>query len=631
MPTQRHILAGALVVITMVAYYPVIRNGGFIWDDDQYLELNRTLQTAEGLRRIWFEPGATPQYYPLVFTTFWLEYQLWELRPAGYHVVNVLLHAFNAVLLWGVLSRLSLPGAWFAAAVFALHPVQVESVAWISERKNVLSGFFYLSASWAYLRFRHGFFSRPSPTESSNTEASAPYVHSRWFRYGLVIALYVAALFSKTVTCSLPAAILLVLWWKRGRITRDDLLTVLPMFVLGLAFAAITVWMEKEHVGAEGKEWDLSVLDRVLIAGRALWFYAGKLVWPVDLTFIYPRWQIDPSAWRQYVFPVAALGVVIVLWLGRHRLGRGPLVAVLYFAGTLLPALGFINIYPMRYSFVADHFQYLASIGLIALAASTVASASQNMSLRAERVGLAAGVATLGVLGCLTWRQAGVYENLVTLWTDTIRKNPACAMAHYNLGKLYLQRGRYAEAEKHLAESVAIRPDLADGHSEWARLCQEQGRYDDAMRHIADALRIDPHHAPSLLSYGVALAEQGKSVEAIQKFNELLQLNPNNALACYNMGLVYVRLDNTEEAVRFLTRAVEADPGLAVAYADLGRLQLRQGRIREAVEILSRGLALRPRDSHYRDLLGQALRAAGRFDDAADQFREAERLRAIGL
>ncbi len=346
------VCAFVLVLITLLAYQPVWR-AGFIWDDDFYVTNNTPLHTVDGLWGIWFKPGTTIQYYPLVFTSFWAEYHFWGLQPLGYHLVNVLLHALNAILLWRVLQQLKIPGSWWAAAIFALHPVSVESVAWITERKNVLSGFFYLLAVLAYLRFR-------PLTDRESARAGD------WRYYPLVLALFLCALLSKTVTCSLPAVLLLLVWWKNGRVERRDVLATAPLFVLGVASGFMTTWMEKHSVGANGAEWALSFVQRCLVAGRALWFYTGKLFWPRNLTFIYPHWEINAGVWWQYAFPVAALAVLIALWRVRSRIGRGPLVAVLFFAGTLVPALGFFDVFPFRYSYVADHFQYLACIGLIA-------------------------------------------------------------------------------------------------------------------------------------------------------------------------------------------------------------------------------------------------------------------------
>jgi hypothetical protein len=318
--SKQWLLATAIIFLTFLVYQPVW-HASFVWDDDFYVTDNPSLKTVDGLRSIWCDLKTTRQYYPVTVSTLWAEYHIWNLHPLGYHLVNVLIHALNAILLWRVLRKLGLPGSWLAAAIFAVHPVTVESVAWISERKNVLSCLFYLLAVLAFLRFR------------PLTDAKAGRTWD-WRFYPVMLAAFLCALLSKTVTCSLPAALLLVVWWKTGRIKKRDALAMAPLFVLGAALGLMSKWEEQHLVGAGGAEWALSSLQRCLLAGRALWFYAGKLFWPRDLTFIYPHWQIDTGAAWQYLFPLAFAVVVLALWKLRSRIGRGPLAAVLFFAGT---------------------------------------------------------------------------------------------------------------------------------------------------------------------------------------------------------------------------------------------------------------------------------------------------------
>jgi hypothetical protein len=436
------IWAGVIILMTLVAYIPAMQ-GGYIWDDDVHVTDNSTLRTPDGLRRIWFELGAVPQYYPLVHTTFWVEYHLYQLEPFGYHLVNVLLHAFNAVFLWLVLRYLGIPGAWLAAAFFALHPVHVESVAWVTERKNVLSSFFYLAAVLAYLRFVD--FERESESSFDSDKEHHLWLNNTrhpWLFYALALFLYLCALLSKTVACSMPAAILLILWWKKTRVKWRDILALIPFFTVGVGLGLVTVWMEKYHVGAQGKEWALSFVDRCLIAGRALWFYASKLVWPHKLIFNYPRWQIDSGVWWQYLFPLAVLGVIFILWLLRSRITKAPLVAVLFFAGTLVPALGFFDVYPMQFSFVADHFQYLASIGLIVLFAAGIMTVLRRLDPLPSKIGCAACLAVLFVFAFCVWQQGKIYGDSEALYRDTISKNPDAFMPHNNLGNVLFAQGK---------------------------------------------------------------------------------------------------------------------------------------------------------------------------------------------
>lgn len=251
---------GLIVGFTIVAYLPAL-DCGYIWDDDLYVTANTRLHDLNGLRRIWFEPTSGPQYYPLTFTTFWAEYQLWQLRPLGYHLGNVLLQAANGVLVWIVLRRLRVPGAWLAGAIFSVHPVHVESVAWITERKNVLSGVFYFTSLLAYLRFAG--LDPPTGDRPATNQ-------SHW--YWLALTLFACALLAKTVACTLPVAIVLLIWWKRGRIAGSDVVQLVPFFGLSLAMGLATSWVERSHTGAVGEEYSFTLVERCLIAGRIVWF-----------------------------------------------------------------------------------------------------------------------------------------------------------------------------------------------------------------------------------------------------------------------------------------------------------------------------------------------------------------------
>jgi Tfp pilus assembly protein PilF len=540
--TNRLLWTLALVTLVCLAYLPAM-SAGFIWDDDNYVTHNSALHNVAGLRAIWTDPRSTPQYYPLVHSLFWIEYQAWGLRPAGYHVVNILLHAANAILLWRLLAMLKIPAPWMAAAVFALHPVHVESVAWITERKNVLSGFFYLAAAITYCRFAF-------PSDATVGQSI------RWRSYALSIFCFVAALLSKTVTVTLPAALLLIVWWRRGRISIRDAWPLLPMLVIGIPFSMMTVWLERHHVGAIGADWQFTFVDRFLIAGRALWFYAGKLVWPTPLIFIYPRWQIDSTAWWQFAFPLSAIGVII--FLARRGRLTGPLVALLLYAGTLFPALGFFDIFPMRYSFVADHFQYLASIGLIVLAVASGHGLMQRMQTP-WLPRLVAGL-VLGILMAMTWRQSGIYRDRETLWRDTLAKNPSCPMAHHNLGNVLVEQGRLVEA------SIEFRR----------------------------AIQLDPGDTLARLNLANVRSEQGRFGEALEQFELILKLDPREARAHYNMANVLDRLQRQEEAERHYRQALEIAPTHPEARLNLATLMMQQGRWNQAEVELRELLRISP-------------------------------------
>src|SRR6266487_2081695 len=381
-----------LASVTILAYRPAW-HGGYLWDDDAYVTNNELLTAPDGLRRIWFSFESPSQYFPLVYTTFRIERALWGLTPAGYHVVNVLLHVANALLVWRLLARLRVPGAWLAGAIFALHPVQVESVAWITERKNVSMGFFFLLTLLAWVEFLHRRTTR------------------RWGLYLLALVLYALALLSKTTACTLPAALLLILWLQKKPITKGRLVQVVPFVMLGIAMGLLTVWWERYHQGTRGPLFALGPIERILIASRAVWFYLGKLFWPSNLTFIYPRWTVTPSSPFDYLPLLGIAGLCSAICLTRRYFGRGVEVAMLFFAATLSPVIGFIMLYTFRYTFVADHYQYLASIGPIALASAGVATLATAFKESRHFI-FGAGICILVALAMLTWRQSTMYADI---------------------------------------------------------------------------------------------------------------------------------------------------------------------------------------------------------------------------
>jgi hypothetical protein len=369
----------AIALLTAIAYMPAW-HGAPVWDDDAHMTAE-ALRSADGLTRIWTELGATQQYYPLTHSLFWLQDQLWGQHTTGYHLVNILLHILSAGLVGLILTRLKAPAPWAVAAVFAVHPMQVESVAWISELKNTLSGTFALAACLVYLRFDE----RPTPR---------PYV--------IASTLFVCALLSKTVTAMVPVGLLAILWWQHGRLdVRRHVMPLAPWLAAGAASGLFTAWIERTVIGASGSAFDYSLIERGLIAGRALAFYATTLIWPAGLSFNYPRWTISSGAWWQFAFPLAVLVASVAAWHSRTR-SRAPLAGLCWFAALLFPALGFFNVYPFRYSFVADHFQYLASLGLLTVLVGLLAT-----RLPRPLNNQAALAAVLALpLAFLTWQQS---------------------------------------------------------------------------------------------------------------------------------------------------------------------------------------------------------------------------------
>lgn len=441
-------------------------------------------------------------------------------------------------------------------------------MAWITERKNTLSGLMYLLALLSWLRFE-GF----GPGQGAGRAAPASRGSLRHYFWAL--AFFTLALLSKTVAASLPAAVLLILWSKRGLAGRD-LVLVSPMVAMGAAAGALTSWLEKAQVGAVGADWALSLAERFLIAGRALWFYAVKLVWPRPLVFMYPRWEIDAGSFWQVLFPVSAAAVIVALWLLRGRLGKGPAAAVLFFAVTVFPALGFFDIYPMRFSFVADHFQYLAGAGLIALfsalAIRLLGHAGTRRQVAAAQAGI--GLAVLLPLGSLTWSQGFVYRDVESLWSATLAHNPGAWAAHLNLGDVLHARGDNAGAAARFAETVRLKPDFETGWYNWGTALVGIRQYAAAEQKFRSALRLRPDYADAWSNLGIVLHHQGKIYEALAALSRARELKPDGHLVHYNLGIVLEQQGRPGEALDSFRRAVEAQPDFRPARERLERAVL---------------------------------------------------------
>ena len=662
----------ALVLLVAVSYFPAA-NAGFVWDDVIITDA-KPVQTVSGLAQIWFSPREIKReahYWPMVYTSFWLEHKLWGFAPAGYHVVNVLLHLINTLLLWCILRRLVVPGAWFVAAVFAVHPLHVESVAWVIERKDVLSALFYLTAVLAYMRFVEV----PSPR-----------------RYVLVLALFAAGLLSKSIAITLPAALLIWHWWKQDRVSVRDVLWLLPIFAVGLGIALADM---AYYRSIESLSLGYSLIERVLIASRALCFYVGKLLWPTELAVIYPLWDISAADPVAYLYVIAVVAVPVALYVLRHRIGRGALAGALFFAVTLSPALGFVDYGYMQYAFVADRFQYLAGIGAIAVVVVALVRVAGRLP-SAARVCVSCGI--LVALGISTYRQVGIWQDNVTLNSHIISLNPKARGAHQNLGKglldqgrveeslaatrialeqhpssaglnmnvgaAFINTGRADEAEQHLRRALALDPGYTEVHVNLGLALIELGRLDEAEKHLRHVTTLDPTHLKAHINLGRALLDQGRVEESLVPTRVALKQSPTSIEANVNLGAAFIELGRLDEAEQYLRRAlqynpdnpnvlqnlaealrmqrryeealdcytavIDIDPTMVMAYAGKGDTLFQLERYAEAIPILERAVALQPGTPMARSLLnfmGKAAEALGRTDDAARYF---ERAREIG-
>jgi tetratricopeptide (TPR) repeat protein len=630
--TRERVAAFALVFITVLAYRPAW-NGQPLWDDDAHIT-RPDMRSLQGLGKIWTQLGATQQYYPIVHSVFWLEYKLWNGQTLYYHLVNILLHSFSALILIRILRGLGIYGAWVIGAVFALHPIQVESVAWITELKNTLSGVFFLSAAFWYLKF-------------DSERNKLPYAISLCF--------FIFGLLSKSVIAVLPVSLLAIMWWKRGKLEfKHDIVPIIPLFVTGIFSGLFTGWVERTYIiGSYNNQFTFSILERCLIAGRAFWFYCAKLLWPGELIFIYPHWRISQSQIWQYIFPLGAVILAGICWVFRKR-RRSPLAVYIYFTATLFPVLGFFDVYPFMYSFVADHFQYLACIGPITLA---VTGLEHAIGRRRRKLRLVGSFIVVGLLWFLTWKQSALYSDSETLFRDVIKKNENCWLAYNNLGLLQWNKGEGKVAFAYFQKALEINPNFAKTHFNIGTMFIQFGNINDAIAHFRKATEIDSAYFEAYHNLGGAFAAIGLVDSAIACYRKALEIKPDfaessfnlaniylqnrkkdEAIACYrkaleskpdfvdaqtSLGVLLAGTGNTDEAVLHFRKVLEINPAALEAWFALGNTLIQTGQIYEAVDCYKKALELNPRSIEVCNNLGMALSRLGRMDEAIPYFQKA--------
>jgi tetratricopeptide (TPR) repeat protein len=495
------LLAAVIVLVTLAFYLPAV-DAGFVWDDEHFLTANPLVKAGDGLRRFWFTTEAE-DYFPLTSTSLWLEWRLWDKHPTGYHVVNMLLHAASAVLVWRVLKRLNVPGAWLAGLIFGVHPVNAASVAWIAERKNALALPLYLLSLLLYLWFE-------------NSGRARAYVGS--------LALFLLALLSKTSVVMLPLVLLGCAGWQRSRVTRKDALRALPFFALAGALAAVELWFHSHHVLTHVAARPEGFFSRAAAAGWAVCFYLYKAVLPWNLAMVYPRWNVDPRAVTAWLPDLVLLAGLALAWRYRRSWGRPLLFAAGYFIVSLLPVLGFADISFMKYSRVADPWQYVAIIGVIALGAAAGVRAWERLSPTPQKQVIIGLVILIGALGVLTWRRCDVFENDKTLWRDALQKNPRCYVAQVNYGKALvtdtgserdplLVQAKFRQAISYFQAAVRLEPHEPEAHENLANVFFTLGEYGPAAEQYREVLKVR-NDAAIRERLNEALARQGKSPEA---------------------------------------------------------------------------------------------------------------------
>jgi tetratricopeptide (TPR) repeat protein len=589
-----------------------------------------------GLREIWTTTQAV--YYPLVLTTFWALHKVVGLDPLPYHLLDVLLHATSAIVLWRVLQLLRVRGAWLGAALWALHPVMVQSVAWVTELKNTQSCLFYLLSIFFFLKWerREDSVSRLTPRWTAEHRSLA---------FASSLLLFVLATLSKPSVVMLPVVLALCIWWMRRRIRWRDALALVPFALIAALSSAWTIWEQKFHARAAGPDWAQTFPERLIIAGRAIWFYLSKLLWPDPLTFIYPRWNVDSSKLIGYLPLISVAAGLVALWFIRSGWGRALFFAAAYYVISLFPVLGFFTVYFFRYSFVSDHFQYLASIGPLALAGAVAvmmgrlcqsqlqlgagteaAQAAKNVLRVASRrvvVSASLGGTLLILLAFRTWQQTTEYRDLMALYTATLKKNPGCWMAHYNLAIVLAEQGAIDQAIDHYRDAVSLRPSYAEAHYNLGRLLFEQGRVDDAVAHYEKAVEIKPGDPEAENNLGVTLFGIGRVGDAILHYQKALEILPDYAEASCNLANALISRGDFDGAIAHYRICVAAVPEQAEAQYNLASALLRKGRADEAIVHYQMVLQLYPENADAHANLGSAFAAKGGVRDAVSEYTRA--------
>ncbi len=612
-------IGGALLILTTVlAYWPALA-GGFIWDDDLLVTNNRLIQSSNGLSRIWFTTEPI-DYWPLTNSSFWLEWRLWGMRAAGYHATNLFLHIVAALLVWALLKRLAIPGAYLGAMLFAVHPVNVESVAWIAQRKNTLAiVFYFLSILW-YLRSQEAVQNSKHSNDSAQSQLGKSFPFDRFYFFSLIA--FLIAMLSKGSVAILPLVLLIFVWWRNTRLTPLDFARIGPFFMVAALLTCVNIWFQTH--GAESAVRHADFFERLADAGTAVWFYLAKALLPIDLMFIYPQWAIH-TADVLWWLPLAAAVVLtaLLVWKASRNSSRSLLLAWSYFCIGLAPVAGFIDVYFMKYSLVADHYQYLSLVAVTSLVAAGWWEIYCRFGLAAQRAWIAAAAFVVAVLTYLTMQQCAMYRDSASLWQTAIDKNPACWMAYQNLGLVALAESKPQHAVDLYRKTLALKPDHASAYYDIGVALANMGNIGEAIENFRKTIRLKPDYVEAHNNLGAALFNVGKQEEALAEFTRAIELKPNNADAHNNLAAALNAMGRPQEALGHCMEALRLNPDDASVHNNLGNAYVAINQLDQGVEEYRRALAIDPKFAEARANLGVALARNGQVAEAVGQFQKA--------
>ena len=617
----RLLQAGAIVGAGLFVYAPVL-HGGWVWDDDVEITGNTGLRAPGAPWRMWVHPWQA-DYLPVKSLLQWLQWNLWGANPAGYHVTNACLHILSALLLWRLLGRLGVRFAWLGGLIFAVHPLAVESVAWVSELKNALSLPLLLLAFSAFIDWDDA---RALPGGRPGRS------------YGAALLWFAAALLSKGSVVMMPVILLLYCWWRRGRLAWRDCRSAVPFLALSLAAGVVTVHFQI-HRAMAGEPVPIGgAASRAAGAGLAAVFYLWKSAFPSGLMPIYPRWAIDPpELWQFWPWPgLAAAAALLFAWgrssPGRARPARGIAFGFGFFLVNLLPVLGFVPMSILRLTLVADHLAYLPLVGLVGLAAAGIGESETWLRGRGAPGAAAipaAGIILFTALATLAHgarAYASIYADPAKLWTYEAARYPAAWAAHNNLGNALMDAGRVAEAQEQYEAALRIRPGYVEACNNLANIYSKTGRLAEAASLYHRALEIKSDYAQARNGLGNLLSQEGDLRGAMEQLALAIRCNPDMAAAYNNMGNVLCLMGRFSEAETFIRKSLSLSPDEAEAHNNLGNVFVRTGRAGLAMDEYRAALRIKPDFVEAVNNIGNVQMMTGRLQDAFDSFSVALRL-----
>jgi tetratricopeptide (TPR) repeat protein len=509
---------------------------------------------------------------------------------------------------------LRIPGAYLGAALYAVHPVNVESVAWITQRKNLVAMLFFMLSILFFLK------TEPDPTRAAESRPQERRPGGR-FWYGASLLAFALAMLSKGSVAMLPFVLLGVIAWRR-RLSGRDVAAALPFFAVAAVFTVVDVWFQRHGNAVEIRS--AGACERLLGAGNIVWFYLYKALLPLNLVFIYPQWAIDAGDPVWWLGPLAAVGVTLLLWRRRKGRLRPLLFAWGYFCAMLVPVMGLTDVYFMKYSLVADHYAQLAIVGV---AASAAAGWAQWRATARSALPRLAAAAAVGCLALLTWRQCRMYRDERTLYETTLAENPGCWLARSNLALLLANAGELPEAIAQGRRAVSLKPDLPEAHYNLGRALARAGAAPEAIAQYEEALRLRPDYAEAHYNLGNALRGAGRIREAIAQYEEAVRIKPDFSDARNNLANLLEMSGHTPDAIAQYEAALRIDPSDAEARNNLGNALAQSGRLPEAMAQFEEALRLKPGFPEAQNNFGMALADAGRPEEAVSHFEQAVRLK----